>query len=205
MSEKKKLSIQLENRKIWKTGILLFWIYLKSMAFAFTGGMVAIPLIQFEVVKRYGFLSDDEYLEIIALSNALPGIIGVNNSILTGYKICGVFGAVMAASGTILPAFFSMVIVAIIFQKLPQSRIVNGAIRGIRAVSVAVIFDIGIRIFLRYKKDAYGLCVLFLALCIPLFTGVSAFYTILLSGLIGIIYVGINRKKKQGPASEDRD
>lgn len=205
MSEKKDLLLQPEKPNSWKTGILLFWIYVKCMTFAFTGGMAAIPLIQFEIVKRYKFLTDDEYFEIIALSQALPGIIGVNNSILTGYKICGIFGAVMAASGTVLPAFFSMLIVAMIFQKLPQSRIMKGAIRGIRAVSIAVIFDTGLRIFLRYKRDAYGLCIIFLALCIPLFTGVSAFYTILLSGLIGIVYVGVNRKQKQRPASEDRD
>ena len=192
-------------RSRFKTGCLLFWIYLKSMAFAFTGGMAAIPLIQFDLVKKYKMITEDEFVQIIALSHALPGIIGLNNSIITGHKIAGVFGSLMCAMGTILPAFTSMLLVAMLFQKLPQSKIVKGAILGIRAISVAVIFDVAVRIVIRYKKSAFGLAVILTAFAIPLITGVSSFYAILISGLIGIIYVTVQKQPSVQVDSKKED
>lgn len=186
-----------QTRNKIQTGFLLFWIYLKSMAFAFTGGMAAIPLIQFDIVKKYKMMSDDDFVQIIALSHALPGIIGLNNSILTGYKIAGVFGALMCSVGTIMPAFGAMLVVAVLFQKLPQSKIVKGAILGIRAISVAVIFDVAIRIVNRFKKNAFGLLIILAAFLIPLITGVSSFYAILFSGLIGILYVSFHNQPNE--------
>lgn len=192
-------------RSRFKTGCLLFWIYLKSMAFAFTGGMAAIPLIQFDLVKKYKMITEDEFVQIIALSHALPGIIGLNNSIITGHKIAGVFGALMCAMGTILPAFTSMLLVAMLFQKLPQSKIVKGAILGIRAISVAVIFDVAVRIVIRYKKSAFGLAVILTAFAIPLITGVSSFYAILFSGFIGIMYVTVHKQPNVQVDSKKED
>ena len=193
------------SKSRFKTGILLFWIYLKSMAFAFTGGMAAIPLIQFDLVKKYKMIADDDFVQIIALSHALPGIIGLNNSILTGYKIAGVFGALMCSLGTIFPAFTAMLVVAVIFQKLPQSKIVKGAILGIRAISVAVILDVAIRIVMRFRKNAFGLSVILVAFAIPLITGLSSFYAILLSGLIGVLYVSIKDQPKKRTNTKEED
>lgn len=197
METEKKISAKQSGN----TGWIIFWIYLKCMAFAFTGALSAIPLLRHELVERYHFLTEDEYLEVVALSNSLPGIFGVYHSILAGHKIYGVFGAVMAVAGTVIPAFLSMLLVAAVFQNLPQSRIVNGAIRGIRAVSVAVIFDAGFRIFLKYKKNAFGLVLVLFATCVPLFTDITAFATILLAGLIGIISVVIQKQLKRDPNS----
>ncbi len=197
-------AVPLEKRS-WKTGFLIFWIYLKCMAFAFTGALSAIPSLNYELVKRYRLLTEEEFLEVVALSNSLPGIFGVYHSILAGSKIAGFFGAFMAVTATVLPAFLSMLLVAAVFENLPQSRIVQGAIRGIRAVSVAVIFDAGFRIFLRYKKSWFGISLALFAVCVPLFTEITAFVTILLAGLIGIVSVVVQKQLKHTAASGDGD
>ncbi len=189
----------------FRKGLLLFWIYFKAMAFAFTGGMAATPTLIYEIVTKRQLLTEEEYLEIIALSNSLPGIIGINNSIFTGYKIAGPFGSLMAVLATALPAYFSMLLVAFLFQGLPENRYVRGAINGIRAVSVAILFDMGVRVFLKYRKNAFGILMMLFALAVPLLTKISAFYTILLSGLIGILYYIYNQQnKKQETAGEDK-
>ncbi len=169
-------------------GFLIFKIFFSAMVFAFTGGSAATPTLIYQVVKKYKLMSEDEYMEIVALSHSLPGIIGINNSMLTGYKVCGIFGSFMAVLGTALPAFVSMLLVAVIFQELPQSRVVRGAINGIRAISIGILFDTGLRILIRNHKNIFGIAMIILAMCLPLFTKISAFYTVLLSGLIGVVY-----------------
>ena len=173
----------------YQKGFLLLRIYLKAMVFAFTGGMAAMPQLMYDITQKHKLLTEDEYTEIIALSNSLPGIIGVNNSYFTGKRIAGNFGAAMAIAGTVFPAFFSMLIVAILFRQLPESRIMRGAINGIRAVSIAVLAQTGVNIILRNKADHFSRVMIVAALLIPLLTPIGAFYTILLCGAFGILYL----------------
>lgn len=184
-----------ENRELSQKqkALLLGYIYFKTMVFAFTGGMAAMPALLYEIVRKHKLMKEDEYMEIIALSNSLPGIIGINNGMLTGLRIAGPLGAFAAVFSTVMPAYISMMIVAFLFRQLPQSEIVRGAINGIRAVSIAILLDTGIRLFLRFRKDSFSLLIFFFALSLPLFTPVSAFNTILLSGAIGIIAIRIDR------------
>lgn len=170
-----------------KKAFLLGKIYFKAMVFAFTGGLAAMPMLIFEITKKHKLMSEDEYMEIVALSNSMPGIIGVNNAMLTGMRIAGPQGAFAAVFSTVMPAYLSMILAVYLFQQLPQSTIVRGAINGIRAVSVAILLDTGIRIFLRFRKDAFAMLMFALALCLPLLGLLSAFYTILLMGALGII------------------
>lgn len=170
-----------------KKAFLLGKIYFKAMVFAFTGGLAAMPMLIFEITKKHKLMSEDEYMEIVALSNSMPGIIGVNNAMLTGMRIAGPQGAFAAVFSTVMPAYLSMILAVYLFQQLPQSTIVRGAINGIRAVSVAILLDTGIRIFLRFRKDAFAMLMFALALCLPLLGLLSAFSTILLMGALGII------------------
>lgn len=170
-------------------GWLLLEIYFKAMIFAFTGGLAALPQLIHDITKKYHFLNEDEYLEIIALASSLPGIIGINNAYFTGKRVAGNFGAFMAISGVVFPAFFSMLIAATIFRSLPESRIMRGAINGIRAVSIAVLLQTGINIIRKQRKLPFGLIMIIFAFLAPLLTPLSAFTTILICGLCGVIYV----------------
>ena len=181
------------ERSLNQKAFLLGIIYFKAMVFAFTGGLAATPMLLFEITKKHKLMPEDEYMDIVALSNSLPGIIGVNNAMLTGMRIAGPRGAFAAVFSTVMPAYLSMVLVVFLFQQLPQSAVVRGAINGIRAVSVGILFDTGIRILLRFRRDAFAMVMFVLAICLPLLGFLSAFYTILLTGAIGIIAYLINQ------------
>ncbi|NMA12736.1 MAG: chromate transporter [Chloroflexi bacterium] len=183
---------KVERSRIQKV-LLLAKIYFKVMAFAFTGGLAAMPILLFEISQKHKLIPEDEYMDIVALSTSMPGIIGVNNAMLTGMRIAGPQGAFAAVFSTVMPAYLSMVVVVFLFQQLPRSAVVMGAINGIRAVSVAILLDTGIRNFLRFRKDAFAMFMFVLALCLPLLGLLSAFYTILLMGAIGIIAYLINQ------------
>lgn len=181
-------------------GWLLLRIYFKAMVFAFTGGLAATPQLIHDITKKNQLISEDEYLEIIALASSLPGIIGVNNAYLTGKRIAGNFGAFMAISGTVFPAFFSMLIATTIFRSLPESRIMRGAINGIRAVSIAILLNTGINIILKQRKLPFSFAMFLFAFLAPLLTPLSAFATILLCGLCGIVYVVLRSMTAKGGA-----
>lgn len=185
-----------------KKGLLLLWIYFKTMVFAFTGGLAATSQLIYEITKKHELMSEDEYHEIIALSNSLPGIIGVNNGYFTGRRVAGAFGAAMAIAGTVLPAFFSMLVVVILFQQLPESRIMRGAINGIRAVSIAILLQTGITIIQRNKTTRFAQAMIVLALFLPLLTPISAFYTILLCGVCGILFITFRKPSDQTETGE---
>ena len=99
-----------ENASFFK----IFLIFAKIGAFTIGGGYAMIPLIQNEMVKR-GWLDEKEFPDLIALSQAAPGILAVNISIFVGYKLRGTKGSIVATLGSILPSFLIILAIAMAF------------------------------------------------------------------------------------------
>ena len=184
----------MEDVSILHRGLFLFWTFFKGMAFAFTGGMAAMPVVERDLVDRKKWLTDEEFWMFPALGQSLPGVIGIHNSILIGNRIAGPFGSLMAALGVITPAFIGMLLIAALFQTVVNNPYIQGMIRGIRAIAVAIMKTI--------RKDTFSVILVLSAIIIPLFFRFSAFYTILLCGLAGIISVFLDPKVLEDPAEK---
>ena len=91
----------------WKIFISTFTL----SAFTFGGGYVIVPLMQKKFVNQYGWIDETEMLDMVAIAQSAPGPIAVNASIIIGYRLGGVLGAMVSMLGTVLPPF---VIIAII-------------------------------------------------------------------------------------------
>ena len=98
-----------------------------------------IPLIEKEVVEKKKWIDKDEFLDAIAVSQSLPGILAVNISIYTGNKLFGVKGAVVATLGTVLPSFTMILLIALFFSRIYEKPAVIAIFRGIRPAVVALI------------------------------------------------------------------
>ena len=194
----------MENRT--QKGLSLFWIFFKGMMFAFTSGMAAIPTIEKGIVDQKGWLTHEEFWTYPVLGQSLPGVISIHNSILLGNRIAGPFGAAMALLGVILPAFVCMLGIAALFRSFVDNPYIQGMIRGIRVISVALILGNGIRLLTTVRKDLLSLILVVAAVVLPLFFGFSAFWTIILCGIAGIISIYIDPAAAKGvstPASGD--
>ena len=194
----------MENRT--QKGLSLFWIFFKSMMFAFTSGMAAIPTIEKGIVDQKGWLTHEEFWTYPVLGQSLPGVISIHNSILLGNRIAGPFGAAMALLGVILPAFVCMLGIAALFRSFVDNPYIQGMIRGIRVISVALILGNGIRLLTTVRRDLLSLILVIAAVVLPLFFGFSAFWTIILCGIAGIISIYIDPAAAKGvstPASGD--
>lgn len=108
---------------MFRTGIL-----------GYGGGPSVIPLIRHEAVVRYNWLSDDEFGEVLALANALPGPIATKMAAYLGYREKGVLGAIVAVLAHILPTCIAMIALLSAVTFLSSSKVVAGMIAGVTPV-----------------------------------------------------------------------
>lgn len=117
----------------------LFWEFFIVGAFTFGGGYAMIPLIQ-EMVLENGWLSEQQLIDFIAVSESTPGPLAVNMSSYIGMRTGGFGGAFVATTAVVLPSFIIILIISGCYNKFKNSKLVNGAMMGLRPAVVALIF-----------------------------------------------------------------
>lgn len=121
------------------TLVELFWVFLKIGTFTLGGGYAMIPLIQREIVDKKQWIDEEEFLNMIALAQAAPGIIAVNSAIFIGWRCGGWKGVVGAVLGAVLPSFVIILAIAMVFQNYKDQPAVEAVFKGIRPAVVALI------------------------------------------------------------------
>ena len=117
----------------------LFYTYLKIGTFTLGGGYAMLPLIQREVVERKKWIDEEEFLNMIALAQAAPGLIAVNSAIFIGWRVGGWRGVCGAVLGAVLPSFLIILAIAMVFSDWKELPAVEAAFKGIRPAVVALI------------------------------------------------------------------
>ena len=117
----------------------LFYTYLKIGTFTLGGGYAMLPLIQREVVDNKHWIDEEEFLNMIALAQAAPGLIAVNSAIFIGWRIAGWRGVAGAVLGAVLPSFLIILAIAMVFSDWKELPAVEAAFKGIRPAVVALI------------------------------------------------------------------
>ena len=98
-----------------------------------------LPLIQREVVDRKGWIDEEEFLNMIALAQAAPGLIAVNSAVFIGWRVGGWRGVAGAVLGAVLPSFLIILAVAMVFSEWKELPAVEAVFKGIRPAVVALI------------------------------------------------------------------
>lgn len=119
----------------------LFITFMKIGAFTFGGGWAMISIIQREVVDKHRWIGQDEFLDLLAVAQSLPGILAVNISVSVGDKLRGLRGSAVAALGTILPCFCIILCIAIFLtpELITNNPVIAAIFKGIRPAVVALI------------------------------------------------------------------
>lgn len=177
----------------------LFLTFFKIGAFTFGGGWAMISIIEREIVYKHHWIERDEFLDLLAITQSLPGILAVNIATAIGDKIKGTRGAVVASLGTILPSFFIILAFAIFLtpETIKNNRVISSVFMGIRPCVVALIIAPVISSAKAAKLKWKTVWIPFLvALMISLDMGVvsSPILYIVLGGLFGFLIWWIPRK-----------
>ena len=98
-----------------------------------------LPLIQREVVDIRRWIDEEEFLNMIALAQAAPGLIAVNSAIFIGWRVGGWKGVLGAVLGAVLPSFLIILAIAMVFSDWKELPAIEAAFKGIRPAVVALI------------------------------------------------------------------
>lgn len=176
----------------------LFTTFLRIGSFTFGGGYAMLPLIERDVVDRHKWLSHEEFIDLFAVAQSLPGVFAVNISIFVGYRLAGKRGGTIAALGTILPSFVIILLLAFTFESAKSNPHIAAIMQGIRPAVVALIVVPIYTTWRTMRLSNRWLIVPILSALLVWFFGVSPILIILISGGLGILYQeGIKRKLKQ--------
>lgn len=117
----------------------LFMAFFRSGMLGYGGGLSAIPLMHKEVVERYEWMDDDEFSDILALANTLPGPINTKMSGYIGWRLKGFWGMVNCVAATILPTGFLMILLLTTLSAFKDKPWVAGMSKGVLPIAGVMI------------------------------------------------------------------
>lgn len=167
----------------------LFLSTLQLSALTFGGGFVIVPLMRQKFVEKLHWIDEKEMLDLIAIAQSSPGPIAVNASILVGYRVAGVPGALVTMLGTLLPPLVIISIISLFYAAFRDNKIVSmamaGMLAGVAAVIANVVIDLARNVFkLRRALPALVMLGAFIAVR---FFNANILLVILTCGAIGAI------------------
>lgn len=171
----------------------LFWSFFKIGAFTFGGGYTMLPLIQKEIVNKRKWATEEEVIDVFALSQVAPGAIAVNFSVYTGHSMLGIPGALAAVFGMVLPSFLVISIIAAFLANFADLPAVQHAFAGIRVAVGALILDALIRLLRGVFNKPIPLVICIIAFLASVIFRTSPIPLVLAAGLAGFFLL---RKRK---------
>jgi len=168
--------------------LYLFFIFVKIGAIAIGGGFVILPILENELSDKRKLILKTELLDFFALSQSMPGIIAANISMLTGYQLKGLPGAIVAMLGVIFAPFVCIILIASILDGLLNNQYVQGLFWGVGIAVLILIFSTIKEIWIHSKRDLFFDIIFILALISLLILKLSPAKTIVMFTLLGLLY-----------------
>ena len=118
--------------------IQMLWTFFRLGLFTVGGGYAMLPLIQSEI-ERLGWITAEEFVDMIAIAAMTPGAIGVNTATFVGFRLGGLPGAIVATTGIALPSLLVVVAVSKVLDRFREHPMVEAVLFGIRPVVAGLI------------------------------------------------------------------
>lgn len=154
-----------------------------------------VPIIEEELVRKRQWIESEEFVDMLALSQSAPGILAVNISIATGYRIRGIGGAITATLGTVLPSFIIILLIAMSFQRFQDNEVVERIFKGIRPAVVALIAAPVFKLGKSARINRHNLWIPIVAALLIWLLDFSPIWVVLIAGIGGYAYGAIKRKR----------
>ena len=175
----------------------IFSCFAKIGAFTIGGGYAMIPIIQKEVVDKKKWINEEDFMDVLAISQSAPGILAVNISIFLGYRLRGVKGSIVATLGSVLPSFLMILLIAMFFTGYQDNPTVIKIFKGIRPVVVALIAVPMINMAKKAKLNIYTASLAVITTLLVAFLKVSPVYILLVTGCVVILPSYIKQSKNR--------
>lgn len=167
--------------------VKLFLSFFKIGAFSFGGGYAMLPLMKETVIDQHRWLTNSEFIDILAISEMTPGPIAINMATFLGYRVVGVIGSIVATLSVILPSFIVMSLIFYFINKFKNSPYSDYFFKGIRPIVLGLIASAAISVAVDAYIDVKAVIISILIFYLVAFKKLNAIYAIVLAGIIGAI------------------
>ena len=156
-----------------------------------------VPLIENEIVTKRKWISQSDFIDLLAISQSAPGILAVNISIFIGYKLRGIRGSLITALGTILPSFLIILSIALFFHRFQDNIIVERLFRGIRPAVVALIAAPTFSMARSARINRYTVWIPVVSALLIWLIGFSPIWIIFMAGVGGFLWGKLQRRRNK--------
>lgn len=175
----------------------LFWSFFKIGAFTIGGGYAMIPLMEKELVLRRQWIDKEEFLDILSLSQAMPGIFAVNMATNIGFRLRGIAGAVVSVAGNVMMPILIILCWAAFFHYFRDNTIVDACFKGIRPAVAALIAAPVFKMCKTANITWRNLWIPVAAALLIWGLGISPVWVIVVAGIAGFLYGYFTDRKEE--------
>lgn len=181
-----------------KRSLELFFTFMKIGAFTLGGGYAMLSMVEKAVVDQKKWIENDEFWDMMAIVQSLPGVFAVNTALYVGQKVAGRKGAFTSMLGAILPSIVIILLLATVFREFRDNPVVERIFKGIRPCVVALILAPSLRMIKSAKVTWETAIIPILAVFLIWWCKISPAYVILTAIAGSLIYaLIIERKAKE--------
>ena len=182
----------MKKKKIFEIFILFF----KIGAFTIGGGYAMLSLIEDEIVNKKKWLDHEEFLDGMAIAQSTPGVLAVNISLITGYKIAGFLGMIVGMLGSVLPSFFIVLFLSQILLTYGNHPLVVAVFNGVKPAITALILISVYRIGKSANINRYNFVIPLIVAVLIKYFRVSPIIIIIATMVLGNIFYILKEKKE---------
>lgn len=181
----------------------LFLTFFKIGLFTFGGGYAMLSVIEDNCVENKKWISHDDMMNITVIAESTPGPVAINCATFVGYKQKGIWGAIAATAGVVIPSLVIICVIALIMDDFLEIGIVANAFKGIKLAVGILIADAGIKMIRMMEKKPLPLiiliCSIIMMLAIDFFAlNFSSIMMMLVAGAVGLsVFVITGGRKKE--------
>jgi chromate transporter len=172
---------------MWQTWLQLFVTFTKIGVFGYGGGPAMIPLIQEEVVEGHDWMTDEEFMDTLAMGNILPGPIATKMTMFVGYKVGGWVGALLALFSMLWPSLTLMMVLGLAFMRFKDAPFAQAMLTAVRPVVFALLAYTAYTVLPAGVKNWHTALIAAVSFVAVTFLNVHPALTILAAAILGLI------------------
>ena len=180
----------------------LFIVFFKLGAFTIGGGIAMLPLLQNTLINEKKWFTKEEFMDIVAVCQSLPGVVAINMATYVGYKKKGLIGSIVSTFGVTIPSFVMILIIAKFITSLGDNGVLMGAMAGLRAAALGMVVVALIQLMPAAIKNKWAMMAAIVAFVLIAILKVNTAYVILLFAVLGITVTFAGSRKTAAEAAK---